>query len=319
MTPYGYPSDQYHCLLDEQPYYLVPHRLLPQEESVEDLIVNPSCWFSWHGPLPADKGWRTAFAEYLCPSQWMVWVDDPASQTIWPYWVGEEYANFLSNLAPGYPVSSEISPKMKCVLMTAGILIRLGWHAWRRRQWQEQIASCAEAFRCGYVNAGGVLPALHVGSLRRYYRYHVRTGDYALGDSQVPSRFIAHNEPVARFFLHQLAPIVSDIARTTVKPSYAYMAAYQSGARLERHTDRPQCEYSVSLCLDATPEPVAQSWWPIQLDNQDGQLKVWQFLGDSLFYRGCAIPHSRETLPEGYTSTSLLFHYVDESFDGELA
>src|ERR1700757_5192424 len=132
MTPYGYPSDQYHCLLDEQPYYLVPHRLLPQEESVEDLIVNPSCWFSWHGPLPADKAWRTAFAEYLCPSQWMVWVDDPASQTIWPYWVGEEYASFLSDLAPGYPVSGEIAPRMKCVLMTAGILIRPGWHALRR-------------------------------------------------------------------------------------------------------------------------------------------------------------------------------------------
>ncbi len=319
MTPHGYPADQYHCLLDEQPYYLVPQRLLAPLDEREDLIVNPACSFSWQAPLPADKAMRTTFADQLCPSNWIVWVDDPATLTMWPYWVGPEFFDLLSALAPGYPAPPNLAPEMRYILMTAGILVPPTYAAWRRRRWLDQLASWATCFERGYVNTAGLIPPLHLGALRRYYRHQVRAGAYTLGDVQVPHRFAAHGEPVARFFHHQLETVVGDIARTTVRPSYAYMVAYQSGAELTRHTDRAQCEYSVTLCIDATPEPEAQSPWPIQIETSDGALKIWQSLGDGLVYRGCYVPHSRDRLPEGQTSTSLLFHYVDEWFSGPLS
>jgi hypothetical protein len=104
-----------------------------------------------------------------------------------------------------------------------------------------------------------------------------------------------------------------------VKPSYSYLAAYESGSTLERHTDREQCEFSITMCIDATPEPQAQIPWPIQLDVSDGSLRIWQHIGDSLLYRGRFLPHYRDTLPEGYTSTSLLLHYVDRDFSAQLS
>jgi hypothetical protein len=49
-----------------------------------------------------------------------------------------------------------------------------------------------------------------------------------------------------------------------------------------------------------------------------GSVKVYQALGDGLVYRGTAVPHSRDVLGEGRTSTSIFFHYVPKDFSGTL-
>jgi hypothetical protein len=103
-----------------------------------------------------------------------------------------------------------------------------------------------------------------------------------------------------------------------VKPSYVYMASYKAGAILEAHTDRVQCDYSVTLCLDYSPDPRATTPWPLYLHKKSGKVTVFQAIGDALLYRGCQIPHSREALPEGHTSTSIFFHFVREDFTGSL-
>jgi hypothetical protein len=123
---------------------------------------------------------------------------------------------------------------------------------------------------------------------------------------------------VLRFFHHQLTATMSAVAGEPVKPSYVYMGAYQGGATLEKHTDRPQCDFSLTFCLDYSPEPKLETPWPIQLHPASGKVTVYQAIGDGLFYRGCQVPHSRDTLPEGHSSTSIFFHYVREDFEGTL-
>jgi hypothetical protein len=113
-----------------------------------------------------------------------------------------------------------------------------------------------------------------------------------------------------------LTNTISDLSGTLVKPSYSYLALYQGGAELDRHIDREQCEYSVTLCVDASPEPDAQVAWPIQLQTSEGELRIWQHIGDGLLYRGRYLPHWRDRLPDGYTSSSLLLHYVDLDYAG---
>ena len=107
-------------------------------------------------------------------------------------------------------------------------------------------------------------------------------------------------------------------AAEPVKPSYVYFASYQGGAELERHTDRPQCEFSITYCLDFTPEPVRATPWPILLDTPAGRVTVYQAIGDALLYRGCQVPHYRRRLQEGATSSSFFFHFVREDFTGPL-
>jgi hypothetical protein len=317
MTPHGYPLLWYHCLLDEQPYYLAPQRLF-SAPARGPLIVNPLCWFSWQGPLPADKALRTFAAEHVFPAIGMVWVDDPGTRAIWPYSVNTEYLGYLSSLAPGYPLNFELPDRVLWVLMQANILVDPDFVDRRRRAWLATLKWAAERFGRGFVHIDGLIPAFQLGALRRYYRAHTRAGSFPLGDDQVADRYVAHNEAIASFVHHQLTTAVGDIAGTAVRPSYSYLVAYQPGSTLERHTDRDQCEYSVTICIDATPEPEAQSPWPLELDLPEGTLRVWQYLGDGLVYRGRDLPHHRERLDGGHTSTSLLLHYVDDSFEGPL-
>ena len=139
-----------------------------------------------------------------------------------------------------------------------------------------------------------------------------------LGDRQSERRYVAYNEPVARYFHHQLAPTLSAVAGDKLRPSYVYLASYLSGAELKKHVDRPQCEFSVTLCLDFSPEPDLATPWPIRLETPNGTVTVYQGLGDGLAYRGTTLPHYRHPLGDNQTSTSIFFHYVGSDFDGPL-
>jgi hypothetical protein len=318
MTPYSLPAEQYHCLLDEQPYYLVPPRLLRSDEG-GPLIVNPLCWFSWHDPPPDNFVAPNLANDSFLRPDWVVWVPDPATGAAWPYWVGPEYTGFLARMAPGQPVLASLPQHIRWVLANADILVTSDHAARKRREWLHYGFFRSADFRTGFTVVPHLVPPFHLGALRRYYRHMIRTGRVRLGDGQVGRRYAAGDETVARYVHEQLVQVVSDIAGTTIKPSYAYFVAYQSGAKLERHTDRPQCEYSITLLIDSTPEPLEQSPWPIKLDTSDGTIGVWQYLGEALLYRGRRLPHYRDPLPAGCSSTSLLLHYVDSTFAGPLS
>lgn len=317
-TPFGYPLELFQCLLDEQPHYLVPSRLLARQDPAANLIVNPYCWFSWHGPLPADKAARTRFAENLCPGEHVVWVDCTSYGSMWPFWVGPGYFEYLSDLTPGAPLEVNLPGNVLWVLRTANILVNQTDEQKRRLAWLRNVRENAPLWQHGYVPLDGLIHPFHIGALRRYYRYHTRVGSFPLGDSQVAGRFASHNEAVARFFHHQLTGVVSDIVSRLVKPSYTYFAAYQSESEVGWHTEREQCKYSLSFCVDASPEPRDQNPCPLHFQTPEGLVRIWQYIGDGLLYLGRKIPHAQERLPYGYTSSSLLFHYVDQQYDGPL-
>jgi hypothetical protein len=248
----------------------------------------------------------------------MVWVPDAATGAVWPYWIGSEYMTWMARMAPGQPVSALLPTHVSWVLSRADILVTSDHLTQRRGEWMHYRTFRASDFRNGYVSLPNLIPAFHLGAMRRYYRHNVRAGRFELGDSQVKRRYTAHNEPIARYVHKQLTQAISEIAGAAVKPSYAYFVAYQSGAKLERHTDREQCEYSVTLLLDATPEPLEQSPWPIKLDTRRGTIGFWQYLGEALLYRGRRLAHHRDRLQAGHSSSSLLLHYVDSEFPGPL-
>jgi hypothetical protein len=249
----------------------------------------------------------------------MVWIKDPGDATLQPFWLGPELSRMLSGAKPGDPVPSLLSVDARRSLIMANVLVPDGYDSHRRELWSEIVSVTGTRFQQqGYAPVGGLIHPFHIAALRRYYRHQLRTGKFRLGDGQSPLRYIAHNEPVARFFHRQLTAAVTAFAGEPVKPSYVYLAAYQPGAILAKHTDREQCEFSVTLCLDYSPEPRCATPWPLHLHKQSGKATVFQAIGDALLYRGCQLPHSRDPLPDGHTSTSIFFHYVREDFTGSL-
>src|SRR5438477_10006302 len=143
--------------------------------------------------------------------------------------------------------------------------------------WDAAINQCRPMFQQkGYAPLSELIHPFHVAALRRYYRHLIRSGAICLGDGQSPRRYVGYNEPVARFFHHDIATTLSAVAGQPLKPSYVYMASYLSGAELKKHTDRAQCEFSVTLCLDFSPEPALETPWPIRLDTAHCTVAVYQ-------------------------------------------
>jgi hypothetical protein len=312
------PPERFACLLDSQPGYLVPGRLRVPQQTAGRLIVNPDCWFARYGTPPAQIAAWAPLTENFYWGEEAVWVCDDVTGAFLPFSMGSQYRWLTAPFRSGEPVPEGLPLPALQVLAEARVLVAPEREPMRAHAWRRTLANDAALFRKGYAPVAGLLHPYHIGALRRYYRYRIRCGDFPLGDGQSPRRFNAHNESVARFFHRQLTPAIGAIAGRPVKPSYVYLASYQGGAELPKHTDRPQCEISVTLLVDCTPEPDIESPWPIHLETPAGVLTVYQAIGDSLLYRGRALPHYREMQPRGWTSTSLFLHYVYEDFDGSL-
>jgi hypothetical protein len=317
------PLGQFHCPLDELPLHLIPQRQLKSRCGSQDLLhqqlfLNPLCSVLPSGRLPADLEENRRLLENFNLQGTVAWVRDPATGSVCPFWLGPRLEAAVSRLRAGASPDS-LSATDRFWLNAADILISAD-HAERRiAEWAEVVGKGVKQFReKGYVPLSNLIHPFNLAALRRYYRHAIRRGTIRLGDEQSPRRYAAYNESVARFFHHQIANAVSAIVGEPVKPSYVYFASYLSGAELKKHTDREQCEFSVTLCLDFSPEPELATSWPIRLDAGEGTVAVYQALGDGLVYRGTKVPHYRGVLAEGHTSTSIFFHYVAADFSGPL-
>jgi hypothetical protein len=315
------PPDRFYCLLDELPLHLIPQHARRSLQLQDDrpLYLNPECFFCRDEHLPEELASREDLLSRFALQGTMAWVPEPATGNLLPFWLGPQLEGVLRGLRPNEPVPTSVPEMARLLLAGAHILVPEDHSGQQQRVREEKVKKASSQFReKGYAPLGDLIHPFHVAALRRYYRYLIRSGAIRLGDGQSPRRYVAYNEPVARFFHQHIAAALSAIAGEPLKPSYVYLASYLSGAELKKHSDREQCEFSVTLCLDFSPEPVLATPWPIRLDARAGTVTVYQALGDGLAYRGTRLPHYRDTLQPGQTSTSIFFHYVGADFAGPL-
>ena len=314
---------RFHCLLDELPLHLIPqgqfkfggcHNFVD-----EPLFLNPYCSLMSAGTVPSELEAHRHLLENFDLRGTVAWVRDQATSSLQPFWLGPRIAELVSHRRAGEVLPDSVSRDVRRLLAVAGIFTTIQAAEDRLAQWVEVVKKGNQQFReKGYVPLRSLIHPFILAALRRYYRHAIRHGAIRLGDEQSSLRYVVHNESVARFFHHQLTNAVTAVVGEAVKPSYVYFASYLSGAELKKHTDREQCEFSVTLCLDFSPEPALATSWPILLDTSDGRVAVYQALGDGLLYRGTRVPHYRNVLAEGHTSTSVFFHYVRVDFSGPL-
>ena len=323
-TPAGASRPPFSCCLDEQPDHLAPEYALQSAIELSrnnpPLYFNPDCWFGKDGIPPKQIAEAMGMLNGLIGETTnLVCVRDVGSGILQPFSLGPTLRVLLDQSHPMDPSPPELPERARNVLAMAGVLVPENWASMCRGKWSTSILQGASTFRQrGFLPVRQLIHPFFLAALRRYYRHLVRRDLMTLGDGQCKRRYVAHNDPVASFFHQQLAPVVSALVEQTVKPSYVYVGGYQEGAVLKKHTDREQCEFSVSLCLDYSPEPQLETPWPIQLHTGFGTTTIFQAIGDALLYRGCDIPHSRGRLPRGHSSTSVFFHYVSHDFSGSL-
>ena len=312
------PGDRYHCVLDELPLHLVPRtsRRLLEGPTDHALSLSPECMLRPAWEVPPEFTTQRDLLSGFAQQGTIAWVQQSSGGML-PFWLGSALEGVVRSFRTNEPAPKSLPSSTRTLLATAGILVPAESSSTDGQD--KSVVHASASFQAkGYAPMSGLIHPFHVAALRRYYRHQIRSGEIELGDHQSSRRYIAHNEPVARFFHHLLAPIFSRVAAIALKPSYVYLASYLSGAELKKHTDREQCDYSITFCLDFSPEPELATSWPICLETRSGTVKVYQALGDGLAYRGTQIPHFRNPLRQGYTSTSIFFHYVREDFAGSL-
>jgi hypothetical protein len=316
------PPDRFYCLLDELPIHLVPRAAWANGQNAtsgRNLFLNPQCKLHASGELPEELQSQRHLLSGFDWEGTIAWVREAETGSVNPFWLGPRFESHVRQLRSGEPVPLSVPESVRSILEGAGIVVCSDLAAQRDKQREGMIQKAAELFRQkGYAPLHGLIHPFHIAALRRYYRYRIRTGAIKLGDGQSPRRYVSYNDPVAKFFHRQIATTMSAVAGEPVKPSYVYLASYLSGAELKKHVDREQCEFSITLCLDFSPEPDLATPWPICLQTPSSTVTVYQALGDGLAYRGTRLPHYRSKLREGQTSTSIFFHYVGADFGGSL-
>jgi hypothetical protein len=302
----------YHCLLDAQPDFLVPSQ--PEHKFDIKRLIR-----STNASLGSAARTEAPFANNVATGPDVAWVTNPYTEVVLPYQLRPHTADVLRATPIDSAVATQLRPSTLLALTHAGILIDPK-HALKEAEsfLDDQYHRQAKFRRSKYSPLGSPIHPFHIGALRRYLRYKIRTGAIWLGDAQSKHRYVAHNEPVVRYFHHQLTKLMSATVGQPVKPSYVYFASYQDGADLKKHTDREQCEFSITMQIDFSPEPRGKTPWPICLEVNGKAVKVRQALGDALLYKGIELPHFRSRIPRGCTSTSIFFHYVPAGFKGPL-
>jgi hypothetical protein len=106
--------------------------------------------------------------------------------------------------------------------------------------------------------------------------------------------------------LLHLQPTMEQITGVSLLPTYSFLRIYETGAVLNRHTDRHSCEISSSLTIAFE----ASQPWPLWLESHQQSRSIILGPGDMLVYKGRELPHWRERF-DGTYWIQAFFHYVN--------
>lgn len=101
-----------------------------------------------------------------------------------------------------------------------------------------------------------------------YYRKNIEEDKFILGDRQ-SKRYKHYDEPVSRFLQYEILPLIEKIVKKKLRPTYTYLSAYVKDSVLPPHTDREDCQYTVSFLIDK-PEGAS---WPIYFHKETQPVK----------------------------------------------
>lgn len=128
------------------------------------------------------------------------------------------------------------------------------------------------------------------------------------------NRLEFHDHPLFRA-LHLLQQKrIEDVLKRPLIPSYVFASMYFEGkGKCPRHTDRPQCRYTVDVCFNQKKP------WTFFAEHEGKTFSFDMEPGDALILSGTDHPHWRENIQEDNFCDLAFFHYVDTDFKGDLS
>jgi hypothetical protein len=291
---------------------LVPKSGMSQS-TASALALNPA--LHWQRGKAIPKGIRQR-AWNVQPGP-VLWVEDPNTSMLFPWWPDGGVQTCVEALQSRRVTPGELTVRQRRVLVAARILLSA---ADARPGRFAQICEGAQKplQNDQFVALRNLFSPLQLAHLRAYFRAVEREGYLSRSDSQVQRRRSLYREPLSTAIHQQLAGLVSTVTARPLRPSYSFFGVYLPGAVLEKHKDRPQCEWNLSLIWDTRPEKDRARAWPIYLEVDGRPRRVNLGMGDALLYRGTELFHWRNPQPARNFTTATFFHFVGEGFGGSL-
>lgn len=168
-----------------------------------------------------------------------------------------------------------------------------------------------ETFRYdGYVVVRNFLPKEFCDFCVSYFKLRGESLDW-YSDTQASNSKSFYGDPLTETILMTSCEFMKSITDVSLLPTYSFTRIYSQKDELKIHRDRPECEYSATLCLG---RPSEESNTPIYFSKNDIKSHGTPILmepGDLCVYRGTELYHWRDPIQSAWYLQTFL-HYVDE-------
>ncbi|MBI3556249.1 MAG: hypothetical protein HY074_08295 [Deltaproteobacteria bacterium] len=300
--------------------FLPKHGSTTEPCAADELVLNETLCLQGTELPPLLAGRVSAGLPLSSESSAWAWVENPGSRILFPFALSKAQLEALEAIVSNRCPASSLDRDIREYFRGAGILVSKNYFLTKSERWAAAVKNGrAELLADGFVVLREVLTPLQIAALRSYCRDLRSEGYFELDREQVVNmRSYMQNEPFMSFIHQRLLGVIRDLTASDLIPSYSFLTTYDSGAVLERHIDRDQCAWNVSLFIDSQPEVSLADSWPIYFDVGGKVSGVRLAMGDAVLYRGTEVPHWRNALPAGQLATVLLGHYVPQSFEGAL-
>jgi len=167
-----------------------------------------------------------------------------------------------------------------------------------------------------YVSVKSIIPTdicrivTRYALLKEQYEFTPETGEHA----QVENAQSVYGDTLMETLMTFMLPHMEKHTGLTLCPTYTYYRVYHPGMILTKHTDRPSCEISTTICmgLDYVNPPNFEYNWGMYVGENN---MIQQQPGDLIIYRGCEVEHWRDPFVSDNSSYQVqaFFHYIDKN------
>lgn len=119
-----------------------------------------------------------------------------------------------------------------------------------------------------------------------------------------------HGLQISELLLLHLRDHYSEVLQKNLIPAYSYTRTYFKGSDLPRHSDRPSCQYSITLNIGSSSPESWPFWCKSNILNNAKDTEIHNEMYVPIIYMGEKVDHWREKLKKKH-STHIFMHYVD--------
>jgi hypothetical protein len=163
----------------------------------------------------------------------------------------------------------------------------------------------------GFVILPNFIPPFFAQFLREYFDTLKTNDKLEEGDPQVNLSSCLYGDPCYDTFMLMSTELISRSIGIELLPTYTYGRIYYTNAELLPHTDREECEHSVSLFLGGKFDKTWPMWMMNSGVHNEPQMAALN-PGDAIVYKGNTVNHWRDSF-EGESHYQLFMHYVEKN------